>query len=123
MNNREIQDRLIFNNPLPLTRSEAEEMLSSGGVDSTVSALLSLAYHDTDWRWVQSKCIEFTRHRQRDIQRIALICLGHIARINRTIDKDQVLPVVRGFLTDPDLSGAAQDVLDDIETFVNYGSL
>lgn len=80
--------------------------------------LVRLAFHDSDWRWVQSRCLEYSGHPDADVRGAAVTCLGHIARIHRQLDLDEVLPVLERLHRDPDLFGHAEDSLNDIEHFM-----
>ena len=50
----------------------------------------------------------------------ALHCFGYIARVYRTLDLDQALPLLYAARdsADSEISGAAYDALDDLETFL-----
>jgi len=102
----------------PIDRKEAETCLVSGSIEDICRALISLAHHDPDWQWVQQKCFEFIRHRDKEIRANAALCLGHLARIHRKLDKQRAISTLRKMLSDPELAGRAQDVLDDIEMYL-----
>ncbi|HRW18040.1 MAG TPA: hypothetical protein P5181_04245 [Dermatophilaceae bacterium] len=52
------------------------------------------------------------------LRAVALTCLGHVARINRSLDLDRVVPRLRALADDPVVGGRAQDALSDIEIFM-----
>jgi hypothetical protein len=66
---------------------------------------------------VQEKCLFFFQSDNPDIRKLAATCLGHVARIHNKIDKERVVAILKSHLKDPDIAGAIQDALDDIEMF------
>jgi vesicle coat complex subunit len=105
----------------PMTRDDALASLASEDPERKARALLSLAYFDPDWRWVQRTCLEAMRATaEPQVRAVAATCLGHLARIHRKIDRPEVIAALDALLDDPDPSmrAHAQDALDDIETFV-----
>jgi hypothetical protein len=102
----------------PMSREDEQAALATGDADRVIDALLSAAYHDPDWRWVQEQCLRFARHRDAAIRRVAVICLGHLARIHRRLDTAAVLPVLDDLAGDPAVAGQVEEALDDIRLFV-----
>ena len=102
----------------PISRSEAERIFAGDNTDAMVHALLSLAYHDPDWQWVQNRCLRFLDASNFNLRRMATLCLGHIGRIHGVIVWDVVVPRLESLLDDPELGGTAEDALDDIRVFV-----
>lgn len=102
----------------PISRSEAELIFAGEDTRAMVLALLSLAYHDPDWQWVQNQCLQFLDASDFNLRRMATLCLGHIGRIHGTIDWDVVVPRLVSLIHDPELGGTAEDALEDIRIFV-----
>ena len=104
----------------PIDREEAERILASEASSERVSeTLIRIALHDSDWRWVQTFCLEFLSiSDDLAIQSAAIISLGHLARIHRILNLDLVLPALSFLLDDEMLSGKVSDALDDIRMFV-----
>jgi hypothetical protein len=103
----------------PITRQEAEVAFSSAVSGEIRSALIRLVYHDPDWRWLQEKCIEMSKASDSEVAGLAVTCLGHLARIHRTLDLERVLPILKKLLGNPKISGRVEDALDDIETYLD----
>ena len=85
------------------TRRELLRLAESGeDYDAALTLALSCA-HDTDW-WLRIN---------------ALHCFGYIARVYRRLDRKSVQPLLLSASEDGDagVAAAAQDALDDIETF------
>jgi len=103
----------------PISRSDADAAFSSGDSGRTSNALVSLAFHDADWRWVQDKCLRYIDSPFPDVRRLSIVCLGHLARIHGSLDMDEVLPVLEGLMEDAELRGVVEDTLEDIDIFIN----
>ncbi len=100
-----------------IEKPEAELIFSSGNSDQICFALLSSAFYINDWKWVQDKCLSFLSSPDIDVVRIAIICLGHIARINRKIEKEKVLTALRSEALPNETKGTVEDAIDDITMF------
>jgi hypothetical protein len=105
----------------PISRNEARAAFRTGDESAIIAALLSLTFHDPDWRWVQDQLLQFAKHRNSSIRSLAGLCFGHLARIHRALDLEVVLPVHRELASDPETRGQAEDALSDIEIFVRIG--
>lgn len=103
----------------PLSRDEAEAIFAGDDHAAIIDALLSITFHDPDWRWVQGHCLRLARHPSSSVRSLAGLCFGHLARIHRELDLDIVLPVLHELTRHPDTRGQAEDALDDIDTFLH----
>lgn len=106
----------------PMSRRDAEIVFKQDDAEKIEEALVRITFHDEDWRWVQSYCLKFLEHPNKDVAAIAAICLGHLACIHGTIDTAIVVPALQAHLTDPDVAGNASNALDDIAMFVEKAS-
>jgi hypothetical protein len=77
-----------------------------------------VASHDSDWRCVQEHCLRLTAAVDPAVRRVAATCLGHLARIHGQLDLERVGPRLRDLRADPEVSGSAEDALDDIQRFM-----
>lgn len=111
---------LIYREPQAISRAEAENIFASGNTDEIASALVDITFHDSDWRWLQNQCLSLARNDALGIRQIAVTCLGHIARIHRTLDLETVLPVLTELSSDPAI--VIDDTLDDIRRFISNGA-
>lgn len=109
-------------NPAEIDYPWREAMLAeiaSGDVLRANDALLSLAYYEGELQWVESKMLEvIDSDLDLQVRQLAVICLGHIARIHGAITKDVVLPKLTALLSDQNYASRARNALDDIEIFV-----
>jgi hypothetical protein len=105
---------------IPITRDDAQVALDSDSPSIVCDALVRITYHDPDWRWVQEQLLKFSKHSNADIRGLAATCFGHLARIHRVLDLKLVLPVLSELLRDSEVSGRAQDALDDIRIYLEH---
>lgn len=101
----------------PISKSEAMQAIASGVPTEMCKALVSIAFHESDWRWAQARCLELLGSDDPSIGGLAATCLGHIARVRGKIDKDVVLPALQARRADPNIGGRVEDAIDDIEMF------
>lgn len=107
-----------FNEVPYISRKDILKAFSSGVPEEICKALVSAVFHDTDWQWLQNRCLEFLGSDNADISGLAATCLGHIARIHRAMEKERVLAALHRYLDDPRIGGRVQDALDDIEMYI-----
>ena len=103
-----------------MSRSELERLTDSGNESAIIEGLLSAAYYDPDWRWVQSLCLRFLAHSDNGVRSNAAICLGHIARIHGKLDIETVLPRLTELQGDASIGPWVEDALDDIKFFLRF---
>ena len=112
---------MIYREPQAISRDKAEHIFASGDANQIASALVDIAFHDRDWRWVQNKCLGFARDGNPGVRQVAITCLGHVARIHQTLDLETVLPVLDELAGDPAV--ITEDALDDIRMFIHKAPL
>jgi hypothetical protein len=112
--------KMTYHEPQPITREVAESAFASGEAKEIAFALVNVAFHDPDWRWVQDTCLNFTQSHDAGVRQIAVTCLGHVARIHRNLDLDKTAPVLHKLMHDPELyvRGSTEDAIDDIQRFM-----
>ena len=101
-------------------REELEILLRSSNQQDVQDALLSAAYYDPDWRWVQGKCITLSHHPGHQVRQMAATCLGHLARIHRQLDLETVLQRLAELKDDPLAKASVEDALDDIRFYLKF---
>ena len=101
----------------PVSHAEAEAIFDRGDVKQMATTLVALGLHDHDSTWVQQQCVRFLSHESEAMVSAAIVSLGHTARVNRTINKDVVLPALQSVALDPRFAGKVLDALDDINLF------
>jgi hypothetical protein len=101
-----------------MDRTDLERLLESGNEKAIVEALLSAAYYDPDWKWVQGTCLRFLDHSDTSVRWNAATCLGHIARIHGQLDSEVVIPKLISRKADADIAASIEDALEDIKFFL-----
>jgi hypothetical protein len=106
----------------PIGREQAERLLAKDNAEVICRTLVRVAMFDSDRRWVQSQCSRFAGHKDSSVRGVAATCLGHLARIHKAIDEDEVIPVVRQLLADsnPQVRAIAEDTISDFSIFLGW---
>jgi hypothetical protein len=107
-----------YEHPPVFSRDELQRQLKSDSPDQVAHALVSAAFHEADWRWVQDWCIRLTAHADLNVRLVAIISLGHIARIHHCLDLGRVLPLLALKAKESALEGTVEDTLSDIRMFI-----
>ena len=110
---------MIYQEIIPIAKRQAELHLADTDISLICETLVRLAYHEPDWQWVQEQCLRFCKHDNIEVKRLAIICLGHLARIHGTLNMDLINPILTELLKDKDVSGTVENTLDDIKIFIN----
>jgi len=106
-----------FDDAPPLSKNDAEGALASASPAVVCRALVSIAFHEPDWRWAQDRCLDELSNTNSDIRGLAATCLGHVARVHGALEKTRVLAALTPLLADPVVAGRVEDALNDIEAF------
>ncbi|WP_433193206.1 hypothetical protein ACQP1G_31285 [Nocardia sp. CA-107356] len=104
----------------PVERDDAQTMIDSGDSRAASAAILRLALHDPDGDRVTDRALGLLDSADADVRAVAATALGHIARLHRSIDRENVVPALRALLSDPKTAGRAGDALDDIAMFAPH---
>lgn len=101
-------------------RKWALEQIKSDETDRMAEALLSLAFYDEDWMFVENLCIEYSSHKDSKVRGIAILCFGHLARIHGQLHIEKVIPIINKALVDEDdfIRGHAYDANDDVNMYL-----
>lgn len=80
--------------------------------------LLSALSAIDDIDWLENFYIQYAQSDNQTIAQLALVCIGHLARIHQHINQQKVLPFLNKIKNDNhQLVGIVDDVLDDIALF------
>jgi hypothetical protein len=99
-----------------MSRSRAMAVFRSGDPVKIADAIVRVSLHDPDREWVERQCLRFLRHEDADVRGAAATCLGHVARIHRTVG-EAVVPALEALRSDAAVGARAGDALDDIRHF------
>lgn len=90
---------------------------ATGDSSALARALLGIVHADDDAAWLQARCMEIVTDGDLSLRRLAVTCLGHIARIHGVAGQE-VVSLLTGLTHDPVLAGTAEDALSDVAIFV-----
>lgn len=107
----------IDSNGIQHESEEIEKSLHSENVDLVTKKMVYVAFYWDNWKWVQEKCIELLENTNDSIRGLAATCLGHIARIHKTIDKEKVLSILKSKEHDEAIKEQIADAITDIKIF------
>lgn len=107
-----------YHDVVPMSRVALEDALSSGAPERIAHAMVSMAYHEPDWKWVQGRLLSLLDDDDEQTSCLAATCLGHLARIHRRLEIRELVDVLRKKAEGhPGIAGCIGDALDDIEMF------
>ena len=95
-------------------------LIKSGKTDNVIQGLLGLVHYGEGIRLIQDTLVKYSKSENENIRGIAILCFGHLARIDGQIDKELVLPIVNEGLVDNSsfVQSHSNSALDDINSFV-----
>lgn len=80
--------------------------------------LLSALSEIDDIDWLENFYIQYAQSDNQTISKLALICIGHLARIHQHINQQKILSFLNKIKNDNhQFVGIVDDVLDDIALF------
>jgi len=110
-----MKPRLKYHQPTPIPRAKAVRIFEEGKTSEVCGALVSLAFFESDWRWVQDQCLGYLGAPVNpQIKQAAIVSLGHVARCNGKLDVSKVLPVLKRLQKELRYSGRVEDAMEDI---------
>lgn len=109
--------------PRERTRTEIEELLSSPVPTVVCRAIIDAATYEEDWRWLQERCIDLLQNsRDTTVRMGAIHGIQFLAAVRGQLDPATAVPALVEARTVPDLTGQADEALDDIfHRFPSYG--
>jgi hypothetical protein len=101
------------------SREQMEAMFRSGLAEQIIDAMLSAAYYDPDWRWVQMQCLQALTAADVWVRRNAVTCLGLLAVFHQKLDVELVIAALRKAGEDAEVAPWVEDSLADIQHYMN----
>ena len=94
--------------------------ISSADPDVIIHGLLRLSLSELDFREAQRQALHHASHIDDGVRGIAILCLGHIARVYGQLDLAAAEPLVRTALKDASnfVRGHADSAREDIRLFL-----
>ena len=101
------------------TANEIEKALSSNNKDIVINGIMAMVFNLDDVNWISNHLIELSKHNNLEISSLALTCFGHLARLHGNVGNlECVSNLLKNMSKNVSLGGAAEDAMDDIETFM-----
>lgn len=111
-------DKCMKYEPIPeMTRAEIEESLRSSDERRQTMALLSAAWFQPDHQWVETCCIKWLCSESMQLRYVALVCLGHLARIHRRLRISEISPLLELVEQDERLAGEVDYLRIELSMF------
>ena len=105
---------MIYQHPRAISKKEAEELFNHSESEIICDTLVSIAFYESDWKWVQDKCLFYLNNDDSTIRGLAATCLGHVARIHGKLEKDNVILALTKHINEEYVGGRVIDALEDI---------
>jgi len=113
-------EKLSYDEPRKLSRETVVALLSSDKTDDVEKGLVSMVFYDTDLDFVLEQLFKHAKSQRSGIRGTAVLCLGHAARIHRSLPIEPTAGIVKAALADSNeyVRGHAHSAAEDIEMFV-----
>ena len=115
-----VTPKLVYEEPRPMRREEAEQLLLSGVSGDVERALLAVALHESDLGFASGVVFAGAQSTDAAVRGTALLCIGHLARLHGILPEQPTLRLVQAGLKDDDeyVRGQAENAADDLLVFV-----
>ena len=104
------------------TEADVEAVVARGDPQELlyVPIVVGMNADDCDRAWAESLCFRLAEHPNFNVRGNAMLGLGHIARVCRSLDTARALPVLSRGLEDPDeyVRGHAHDAALDLHMYL-----
>ena len=100
----------------PRPREDLEAAFAGDEENAICNAMYSAAQHEPDWRWTQSKLVEFLGHKSLLVRSTAVNALGELLLFRGRIDIELVLPEIHRAGKEPALAPFVKEYLEDLKS-------
>ena len=104
--------------PTEISKDEFAQTIASGSIESKCDAIVRAVHSIPDYDWLISEFSKLINDPDHQIRGVTVTCIGHIARLHKYSDKQQLLQIVEPLLSDSEIGGRVEDAIDDINTFL-----
>jgi hypothetical protein len=109
-----------FFNPPPATPRDVRAAFDRNDLTGALDAMVGSAlYGGGDRTEAQELFVELLDHENPQVPPLAATCLGHLARVYGALDEDRVVAALRRARSRGQISGTADDTLDDIRHYLH----
>jgi hypothetical protein len=104
--------------------ADAQAAIDRNDPEELSVVVLGVALGEPDAAIAQSFCASLATHFHPNVRGNAVLGLGHIARLHRTLDLPSALPLIRAALTDDDpyVRGHAESAADDVAMYLGVAA-
>lgn len=110
----------IFHNPDKMCTEDVLEILNSNNYQLISTVLLATVFHEKDVNFCMNIIKASFKSENSSVRGTAVLCVGHLARINRAISEKFAIDILQSAFCDNNkfVIEQAENALDDIEIFV-----
>ncbi len=113
-------EHFIYHQPEALSKEQLVKIFSSKDIKSICFGLISMAFYENDLNFCFKIIEDFSKNENEYIRGNAVLCIGHLARIHKTLHEN-LIQIVKKSLNDPSkyVRGHAESALDDIDIYIS----
>lgn len=101
------------------TLEEIKRQLDSKDESEVIEGLLSLTMYEYDYNFSMNTVFDFIENSKANLQRVSILCTGHLARIHKKIDSERFLHIIRNQEITRNHKNTINDVIDDFNLFTD----
>ena len=98
-------------------RQNLMKTLSNKETSHICQAIVDATHVVSDYEWLVEQLLELTKHSDIEVRRVAVTCIGHLARLHRARDKKLLLEILEPLQYQSDIAGRVSDAIDDVNMF------
>lgn len=108
-----------YEDPIPLSLRQAEDLLNSDNQADAARACVSLAMYETDVERVVQvlRDVALDMRREVSLRALAITCFGHLVRRSPGVSLTAICETLQSLMAETALFGAIDDAMDDIKIF------
>ena len=107
-----------YNEPTDITKEKFSQIIAEGIIVSMCQAIIDAVHYISDYDWLLAEFRKLLNHTNAEVRGVTVSCIGHLARLNKNADKDQLLQILQPLLSDDEIAGRVEDAMDDINMFL-----
>lgn len=116
-------EKLIYQEVKSLTKTKMIELLKNNNIEKQdiIDIILCTSMNNVSFKLAEKVCERFIRSEDLDIKYLAVVAVGHIARVYGRLINKKILEEITNLYggKDPVIYGAAKGSLGDIKVFLN----
>ena len=114
-----INKRLHYEEPFRIPKEEVLEIVKGGKPNEITRILISITFYE-EFEFASTVIFNYARSTDEAVRGIAILCVGHLARIHRFLPQEPTLKLISDALIDKSfyIRGQAENAADDIAVFV-----